>query len=75
MAASSTSSRPFGGITSQRWKETYKQTGVEDNWAGGARKVIGTQQTMHGNPVQGNTNDFDDATTGPTTMWGILRME
>lgn len=35
-------------VTQQRWRETYKQTGIEEKWLGGPRKVMAMEKTTHG---------------------------
>ncbi|KAL1303506.1 hypothetical protein AAFC00_006881 [Neodothiora populina] len=42
------SERRDHGVPQQRWTETYKQTQVEEGWLGGPRKLIGTEQIVHG---------------------------
>lgn len=34
--------------TEQRWKETFKQTRIQDEWHGGPREIIATEKVVHG---------------------------
>lgn len=36
------------GTTQQIWKEKYKQTAVQEDWLGGPRKIMVTEQLTHG---------------------------
>lgn len=38
-------------VSQQRWKETFKQTPIEENWMGGPRKVVNVEKTIHGEEV------------------------
>lgn len=39
--------RPTVSQNPQRWKETFKQTQVQDNWSGSAREIVNTEQNVH----------------------------